>query len=120
MRAGVSSACSSRRARKSGEGRHCLITLGADLLFDDRHREQGLEVGRADRLSGAGMEHRRRRLGQVGDDVVPLGRYVLLAEEILDLIGHVVPPCAAQGDVFSRAPLPVKANPILHRGALIF
>jgi hypothetical protein len=67
--------------------------LLADLLLDQFHGEQRGEVRRADRLLGAGMQHRRRRRLEVGLDVVPLGRDVLLVERELralaiDLGGH--------------------------------
>src|SRR5207249_10540810 len=60
--------------------------LLADLLLDQLHREERRQILRADRLLGAGMEHGRRRRLEVGLDVVPLGRDVLLVEDELGAI----------------------------------
>ena len=54
------------------------------LLHDDRHREQGGEVGRAHRLEGGGVEERAERLGEVREDVVPaVGKLVLAEKDLL-------------------------------------
>ena len=71
--------------------------LAADLLLDQLHREERREIGRADRLLGAGMQDRRRRRLEVSLDVVPLGGNVLLVEHELravavDLGCHNRPP----------------------------
>ena len=50
------------------------LALGADLLHDQLHGKQRREVVRPDRLLGAGVQHRRRRRGQVRHDVVPVFR----------------------------------------------
>ena len=39
----------------------------------------------------AGVQRRRRRLRQVGDDVVPTGRHLRLVEQDLVLVGHAAP-----------------------------
>ncbi len=46
--------------------------FGARFLLDEAHREERLEVGRYQRLLGAGVQVWRWRGGQVGDDVVPV------------------------------------------------
>jgi hypothetical protein len=46
------------------------------------------------------MEYRRRRLGQVGHDVVPGLRQPALVEDVLDRLAHVVSPVV---DVGSRS-----------------
>jgi hypothetical protein len=61
--------------------------LLAHLLLDQLHREEGREVLGADGLAGAGMERRRERRLEVRLDVVPLGRHLLLGEQVLR--GHV-------------------------------
>src|SRR5581483_7394037 len=55
--------------------------LLGDLLLDQLHREQRGEVVRPDRLAGAGVQHRGRRGGQVGDQVVPVGGDLLLGQQ---------------------------------------
>ena len=42
-----------------------------------------LSVWFAPALAGAGVQRRRRGFGQVGDDVVPLGRHLRLVEQYL-------------------------------------
>ncbi len=61
------------------------VLLGGDLLEDQVHREQRGQVVRADRLSGARVQHRRRRRRQVVQHVVPAGRHLALREEELVL-----------------------------------
>src|SRR5690606_27335304 len=46
---------------------------GADLLLDQRHREQRRQVVGADRLPGGGVQRRLQRLGQPGQRVEPRG-----------------------------------------------
>jgi hypothetical protein len=60
----------------------CRRTLGRDLLLDEVHREQREQVVRPDRLPGARVQRRRRR-GQVVQDVVPAGRHLVLVEDDL-------------------------------------
>ena len=55
--------------------------LLTDFLLDQLHREERRQVLRPDRLAGAGMKHGRERRLQIGLDVVPLRRNVLLVEE---------------------------------------
>ena len=47
------------------------LAVLADDLLDQLHREQRRQVGRSDRLAGAGMEDGRRRDREVRGDVVP-------------------------------------------------
>ena len=61
------------------------VPLGGDLLQDQVHREQRLEGLRADRLVRAGVQRRGRRLGQVGDQVVPGRGHLILGED--ELVG---------------------------------
>src|SRR5206468_1038600 len=56
--------------------------LLADLLLDEFHGEQRGEVLRPDRLLGPGMDDGRRRRLEVGLNVVPLRRNVLLVENV--------------------------------------
>ena len=65
------------------------LPLGADLLADERHRKERREVAGTDRLAGAGMQHRRRRGRQIGDDIVPGARNAILAQDGLGLLAHV-------------------------------
>src|SRR5208282_6872591 len=64
------------------------MPLGADLLADERHREEGREVAGPDRLAGARMQHRRRRRRQVGDDVVPGAGNAMLAHDDFGLLAQ--------------------------------
>ena len=64
------------------------MPLAADLLADKGHRKERREIGRADRLPGSRVEHRRRRRRQVGDDVVPGVRDLALAHEIFRMLAH--------------------------------
>ena len=76
------------------------IPLGADLLLDQLHREQWGQVRRTKRLLGAGMQ-RRRQLhscrGQIGVDVVPVGRYVLFGKHDFRQFSHDTLPPGAVG-----------------------
>ena len=76
------------------------LALGADLLADERHREQRRQVVRADRLVGARVERRRRRDGQVGRDVVPGPRDPRLIEDELRLARIR----GRHGDLLGRCP----------------
>jgi len=62
------------------------------FLQDQRHRKQRLEIAGTDRLLGAGMQHRRQRLRQIGRQIVPSLRNVLLVEDEFDLIAHAFLP----------------------------
>ena len=66
--------------------------LRRHLLQDQRHREQRLEIGGADRLLGAGMQNRRQRLRQIGRKVVPSFRNLCFVENEFDLTAHATPP----------------------------
>ena len=68
--------------------RNLDIALARDLLENQRHREDGRQIGRADRLPGSWMQHRRRRLRQVGGNIVPGARNAVLRKEILDAVAH--------------------------------
>ena len=68
------------------------VALGRDLLEDQRHRKQRLEIGRPDRLLGARMQHGRQRLRQVGRQVVPGLRNLGFVQHELDLIAHATLP----------------------------
>src|SRR5919201_3022851 len=57
----------------------------ADLLSDERHREERREVVRPDRLPGARMQHGLRGGGHVREDVVPATRETSLLEQELRL-----------------------------------
>ena len=63
--------------------------IGRDLLADDRHREERREVVGADGLARARVEHGRRRLREIGRDVVPGLRKPALVEDVLHLVGHL-------------------------------
>ena len=64
------------------------LTLGGHLLHDQFHREQRRQVVRTDRLHRARVQHRRRRHGQVGGDVVPVLGHLALVEQELGLGTH--------------------------------
>ena len=76
-----------QRVRVADRVRDLDLALGADLLEDQRHREQRLEVGGPDRLVGPRVERRRRRHRQVGRDVVPGPRDPVLVEDELRAAG---------------------------------
>ena len=58
----------------------------ADLLKDQRHREEGRQVVRPDRFAGTRMQHRLRRGRHVGDNVVPAPGDLRLIEQELRLL----------------------------------
>src|SRR5439155_18880295 len=70
--------------------------LLAHLLLDELHRKERRQVLGPDRLAGAGMERRGQRGLEIGLDVVPLRRDVLLVEEKLGGVAglgrHALPP----------------------------
>ena len=66
--------------------------LGRYFLEDERHRKQRLEVARADRLLGAGMQDRRQRLRQIGREIVPSFRNLRFVEDEFHLITHATLP----------------------------
>ena len=67
-----------------------IVALGADLLADQRHREQRRQIVGADRLAGAGMQDGGGRR-QIGGDVVPNARNPIFAHLILDAVAHTFP-----------------------------
>src|SRR3990170_709304 len=79
-----------RRPPQAVEGAHGLGDLDpallADLLLDQLHREQRRQVLGPDRLAGAGVQRRRQGGLEVGLDVVPLRRDVLLVEQELGAV----------------------------------
>jgi hypothetical protein len=85
------------------------VPIGGDFLFDQRHREQGSEVVRAGRLERSGMQRRRRRLGQIGDDVVPLGGHFIFAQQdfVWNALGHVETVRHVTGDTARPAAAPL-------------
>ena len=72
--------------------RNVDVTLGRDLLHDQFHREQRLEVGGADRLLGAGMQDGRQRLGKIGRQIVPSLRNMVFVQDVFDLVTHATLP----------------------------
>src|SRR6266478_5921 len=82
--------------------------LLADLLLDQLHRKQRRQILRPDRVLRPGVEHRRRRRLEVGLDVVPLRRDVLLVEQELRAIPIVRLGCHA--DLLRRDPRETCAN----------
>ena len=77
------------------------LRLLADLLHDQRHREERREVIRADRLARARMQHGLRRARHVGADVVPAPGELRLVEQELGLLHATrielsTPPCIAR------------------------
>ena len=56
------------------------LPLGGDLLLDQSHGEQRRQVFGADGLLGARVQHGRHGLREIGLDVVPGGRDVLLVQ----------------------------------------
>jgi hypothetical protein len=81
-----------RRAPQAEHLAHRLgdfdFALGGHLLLDDGHREQRRQVGRADRLQRARVQHRRHGLGQVGLDVVPELRDLAFLQQVLGRCAH--------------------------------
>src|SRR5207249_8678058 len=82
--------------------------LLADLLLDQLHREERRQILGPDRVLRGRVEHRRRRRLQVGLDVVPLRRDVLLVEQELGAITIVRLGCHA--DLLRRDPREECAN----------
>ena len=125
MWAGVSSAFSRRCARYErrrpvqlvglADGiRDLDLAVGADLLEDQRHREQRLEVRGPEGLAGARVERRRERDREVGRDVVPGPRDPVLVEHELGPAGRSVAigePPGASGQLGS----PSLARRVAHR-----
>ena len=71
------------------------VPLGRDLLHDQFHREQRREVVRSHGIHSPGMQRRRRRLREVGHDVVPGGGHLVLGQRELVLpnaVIHGIPP----------------------------
>ena len=65
------------------------VRVGRDLLGDQAHGEDRGEVVGPDRVAGGRAEGRWRRIaGQVGEQVHPAGRDLLLGELELHLIAH--------------------------------
>ncbi len=61
------------------------VAVLRDLLHDERHREQRRKVVGPDRLHRARVQRRRRRRGEVRNDVVPLRRDLIFAQQDLGL-----------------------------------
>jgi len=69
------------------------VALGRYLLGDDARREDREQIVGTGRLQGRRVQGRRRRLGQVRDDVVPgLGDPLLVKDELLLVLAHDLPP----------------------------
>ena len=83
--------------------------LRGRLLLDQAHREQRRQVFRHQGLVRARVQVRRRGSGQVGHEVVPVGRHLRLVENYFGLLGiahgqHFRAKPAAQGH--GPAPIP--------------
>ena len=79
--------------RLANRVRDLHLPVAADLLGDDRHREQRGQVGGPQGLHGSRVEGRRGRDGKVGHDVVPGPRDpVLVQHELRPVVRHVGPP----------------------------
>ena len=71
--------------------RNLNIAFGSDFLFDQRHGKEWGQVFRANRLFGAGMERRWQfdaGRGQIGIDIVPMGRHIALSKHDFREITH--------------------------------
>ena len=66
------------------------LTLSGDLLHDQRHWEEWLQVGRPYRLVRSRMKNRRRRHGKIRNDIVPMLRNTRFVELIFDALAHMV------------------------------
>ena len=64
------------------------LTVLADDLLDQLHREERCEIAGPDRLTGSGVERRRRRARQVRGDVVPGSRDAVLVEQEAGAVGQ--------------------------------
>src|SRR5262249_53096514 len=71
--------------------RNLDFAFGGHLLHDERHREEGCEIVRSHRLQRAGLEQRRRRDGQIGEQVVPVLRNARFVEDVFDRVAHMEP-----------------------------
>ena len=102
-RGAAASAASGQRISSTASGMSIQRSV-RHLLLDEVHREHGGERVRADRLS-VRSQRRRRRLGQVGGQVVPLAGHVLEREQDLRIAhwvrpfrdGHMVDPDVRDG-----------------------
>ena len=105
-RAGSERLFESMRPVKRGRAPHAIdvahrsrdldMPLGRHFLTDEGHGEQRSEVGGADGLAGAGMQNRRRRRRQIGDDVVPGARNAILVHHILALRAQMSLPVGSR------------------------
>ena len=66
------------------------VSVGGDLLQDQFHREQWREIVRTDGVHSARVQGRRRRRRQVGHQVVPNRRHLILRQQVLVLANRVV------------------------------
>ena len=66
------------------------VPFGGDFLLDQRHGEQWRQIVRADRLQGTGVQYRRRRRRQIGDQIVPIFRHPVFVEQVFDGFAHRV------------------------------
>ncbi len=71
--------------------RYVDVAVGRDLLGDEIHREQGGEILWPGGFEGAGVQRRRRRLGQVGHQVVPSGGHLTVVEHVSERFAHRSP-----------------------------
>ena len=108
----AATAATAGRRRAPRPGMSTYRSVG-HLLQDQVHREQRREVVRADRLQRARVQRRRRRRGQVGDDVVPLRRHLRLVEQDLVLeLGHgILLPRSAATITTASPTLAARAGP---------
>ena len=84
------------------------LRLGADLLEDQRHREDGAEVFGPGGRHRARMQGRQRIAGEVGQEVDPMRRDRVLAEQELRMrIGHGRPTLSSAHGHARGRPRPV-------------
>jgi hypothetical protein len=62
------------------------IPFSADLLQNQRHREERSQVVGANGLACARVEYRRRGLGQIGLDIIPGAGDAILRQKILNRV----------------------------------
>ena len=68
------------------------LALGGDFLHDQGHGEERGEVGRAERLVSSRVQRRHLRNRQIGRDVVPGARDLVLVQHETGALDHATPP----------------------------
>jgi hypothetical protein len=93
--------------------RNLDITISRDLLQDEIHREEREQIIWANWIKATRMKRRGRRAGQIGNDVVPSRRHLVLREDVLVLANAVIHVMCSS----TRLPEGVQPDAIAHTEA---